>query len=79
MSTARGRIAKEGSHFDNTAGMPPVVSPIEITRVASRAERNAFIKFPFRIYAHDPVWVPPLLLERKEFLNREKTPILPAR
>ncbi len=54
--------------------MPPQVSPIEITRVASRAERDAFIKFPFRIYAHDPVWVPPLLLERKQFLNREKHP-----
>jgi hypothetical protein len=50
------------------------VPQIEITRVASRAERDAFIKFPWRIYANDPAWVPPLLLERKEFLNREKHP-----
>ena len=47
---------------------------IEITQVGSRAERDAFIKFPWRIYAKDPAWVPPLLLERKEFLNREKHP-----
>ena len=47
---------------------------IEITQVASRAERDAFIRFPWRIYANDPAWVPPLLLERKEFLNREKHP-----
>src|SRR3984893_12511222 len=47
---------------------------IEITRVGSRAERDAFIKFPWRIYASDPAWVPPLLLERKEFLNRKKHP-----
>lgn len=47
---------------------------IEVTRVRSSAERDAFIKFPWRIYANDPVWVPPLLLERKEFLNREKHP-----
>lgn len=47
---------------------------IEITRVQSRAERDAFIKFPWRIYANDPAWVPPLLLERKEFLNRAKHP-----
>ena len=47
---------------------------IEITRVASRAERDAFVKFPWRIYANDPVWVPPLMLERKEFLDRRKHP-----
>jgi len=50
------------------------VAQIEITRVASKAERDAFIKFPWKIYANDPVWVPPLLLERKEFLDREKHP-----
>ena len=50
------------------------MSQIEITRVGSRAERDAFIKFPWRIYANDPAWVPPLLLERKEFLNRQKHP-----
>jgi GNAT superfamily N-acetyltransferase len=50
------------------------VSQIEINQVVSRAERDAFIKFPWRIYTNDPVWVPPLLLERKEFLNREKHP-----
>ena len=47
---------------------------IEITQVVSRAERDAFIKFPWRIYANDPVWVPPLLIERKKFLNRKKHP-----
>jgi GNAT superfamily N-acetyltransferase len=48
-----------------------VVPQIEITQVESRAERDAFIKFPWRIYANDPAWVPPLLIERKEFLSRE--------
>jgi GNAT superfamily N-acetyltransferase len=51
-----------------------VVGQIEITRVVSRAERNAFIKFPWQIYANDPAWVPPLLVERKAFLNRRKHP-----
>jgi len=50
------------------------VSRIEITQVRSRAERDAFVKFPWRIYANDPVWVPPLLLERKEFIDRRKHP-----
>jgi len=47
---------------------------VEITEVASKAERDAFIKFPWRIYKDDPAWVPPLLLERKEFLDRAKHP-----
>jgi GNAT superfamily N-acetyltransferase len=50
------------------------VASIEIIKVTSRAERDAFIKFPWRIYASDPVWVPPLLLERREFLSRRKHP-----
>ena len=47
---------------------------IEVTQVASAAERTAFIKFPWRIYEEDPVWVPPLIIERKEFLDRDKHP-----
>ena len=50
------------------------MSQIEITRVASSSERDTFIKFPWRIYEHDPVWVPPLLIERKQFLDRKKHP-----
>jgi GNAT superfamily N-acetyltransferase len=47
---------------------------IRITQVVSRAERDAFIKFPWSIYRNDPAWVPPLLIERKEFLDRKKHP-----
>jgi GNAT superfamily N-acetyltransferase len=50
------------------------VPQVEITQIASRAARDAFVKFPWRIYANDPAWVPPLLLERKQFLNRQKHP-----
>ena len=48
--------------------------PVDITQVASKRERDAFIKFPWRIYQGDPAWVPPLLLERKEFLDQKKHP-----
>jgi GNAT superfamily N-acetyltransferase len=50
------------------------VSKIEISEVSSRPERNAFIKFPWRIYASDPAWVPPLIIERKAFLDRKRHP-----
>ncbi len=44
---------------------------IEVTQVNSPKELSAFIKFPWRIYTNDPAWVPPLLIERKEFLSRK--------
>jgi GNAT superfamily N-acetyltransferase len=50
------------------------VGQIEITKIGSAADRDAFIKLPWKIYQNDPVWVPPLLIERKEFIDREKHP-----
>src|ERR1043165_6450895 len=50
------------------------VAKIEITKVTSKADLKTFIEFPWRIYQNDPAWVPPLLIERKEFLDREKHP-----
>jgi GNAT superfamily N-acetyltransferase len=50
------------------------VSDIEISEVNSRRERDAFIKFQWQIYSNDPAWVPPLIVERKAFLNRNRHP-----
>ena len=47
---------------------------IEVQQVTSKADRDAFIKFPWSIYGNDPVWVPPLIIERKEFLDQDKHP-----
>jgi GNAT superfamily N-acetyltransferase len=33
-----------------------------------------FIKFPWQVYKGDHNWVPPLIVERKDFLDREKNP-----
>jgi len=50
------------------------VSPIEVSSVRCPKDRNAFIKFPWQIYKGDPAWVPPLILERKAFLDRKRHP-----
>ena len=47
---------------------------IEVSEVSSPRERNAFIKFPWRIYVNDRAWVPPLIIERKAFLDRKRHP-----
>ena len=50
------------------------MSNIAVSTVRSNKERDEFIKFQWRIYQDDPAWVPPLLIERKEFLDRDKHP-----
>src|SRR5437868_13511361 len=47
---------------------------VDVSTVESTSDRDAFIKFQWRIYRDDPAWVPPVLIERKDFLNREKQP-----
>ena len=47
---------------------------IEVSEVTSRRERDAFIKFQWQIYDSDPAWVPPLIVERKKFLDRKRHP-----
>jgi GNAT superfamily N-acetyltransferase len=37
-------------------------------------DTKAFIIFPWQVYANDPLWVPPLRIERKAFLNPRKNP-----
>lgn len=43
--------------------------PIRVLPVRSAAERRTFLHFPWRIYRRDPLWVPPLLPERRARLD----------
>src|SRR4051812_42429032 len=47
---------------------------IQVSTVQTASERNAFIDFQWQINRDDPAWVPPLIIERKEFLDRKKHP-----
>lgn len=47
---------------------------IEIVEVKSKADLKRFVKLPWRIYAGDPNWVPPLIVERLAFFDRKKNP-----
>jgi hypothetical protein len=47
---------------------------VEVVAVNSPAEMDRFIRLPFALYASDPNWVPPLLLEREEALSPKKNP-----
>jgi GNAT superfamily N-acetyltransferase len=51
---------------------PAAVSAVTITPVQSAQDRDAFVLFPYALYRDDPNWVPPLIMERKDFLNPRK-------
>jgi hypothetical protein len=48
--------------------------PFTIRPVSSSSDLKKFIRLPWKIYKNDPAWTPPLLMERKEFLDPKKNP-----
>jgi hypothetical protein len=51
-----------------------MMQEVTVKNVTNKSELNQFIKFPFKIYKGDPYWVPPLLMEQKTLLNKQKNP-----
>lgn len=48
------------------------MSDLSITPVTTKSERKAFVDLPFRLYADDPHWVPPLKGEALGLITPEK-------
>ncbi|HMJ02541.1 MAG TPA: hypothetical protein VK506_06345, partial [Conexibacter sp.] len=47
---------------------------LDVRPVASKRDLTTFIKLPWRLYRNEPNWVPPLVFERRQFLDRRKNP-----
>ena len=45
---------------------------VMIKKVETQQQRRRFATFPWQIYRHDPLWVPPLIPERMKQLNPQK-------
>jgi GNAT superfamily N-acetyltransferase len=50
------------------------MSNIEIKTLHPTKDILKFIKFAWKIYKGDPYWVPPLLMDKKKLLNKDKNP-----
>ena len=48
----------------------PVGSKITVRPVMTYRDMSKFIEIPWRVYANDPLWVPPLRLERRFHFSR---------
>ncbi|MBN1579072.1 MAG: GNAT family N-acetyltransferase [Anaerolineae bacterium] len=47
---------------------------IEIRPVHTKADRHAFLTFPWQIYRDDPLWVPPLIPEQIKIVDPQRGP-----
>jgi GNAT superfamily N-acetyltransferase len=47
---------------------------LTIQPIRTPQERLGFIHFQWEVYKDDPLWVPPLISERVEFLDKERNP-----
>src|ERR671938_119705 len=47
---------------------------VEVTAATGKGDLDAFIKLPFRLYRNERNWVPPLISERRRFLDRARNP-----
>src|SRR5262245_31801500 len=51
-----------------------LATSLRIQTIEDRRTLKQFLLIPARLYAADPNWVPPLLVERLEHLNPRKNP-----
>ena len=44
-------------------------SSVQVEPVRTAGDRRTFLEFPWRIYRGDPLWVPPLLSDRRRTID----------
>jgi GNAT superfamily N-acetyltransferase len=52
-----------------------VAAGLTIQPASGPGDIEQYIRFPFELYRQSPHWVPPLLMERRDFLNPRKNPV----
>lgn len=51
------------------------MSEIVIREIEGRDQLTAFVKFPFELYKNNPFWVPPIIKEELEMLDKKVNPV----
>jgi len=52
------------------------LTPYRLRRILTSQDRRKFIKFPWKIYAKDPHWIPPQVSRQKKFIDKRHNPFL---
>ncbi len=48
---------------------------VSLKQISSKRELKEFVTFPFKLYKDSPYWVPPLINDEMETLDKEKNPV----
>lgn len=47
---------------------------VDVQPIQTRSDHRQFLKFPWSVYRDYPMWVPPLLMDRRKLMDRKKNP-----
>ncbi|MGB0121779.1 MAG: hypothetical protein WBP55_12585, partial [Solirubrobacterales bacterium] len=50
------------------------MSDLVVRKVENKRDLKKFVKVPFTVHKNHAEWVPPLIMDRMQFLNRDKNP-----
>jgi GNAT superfamily N-acetyltransferase len=50
------------------------MNDVVVRKLAAKQDTRAFIRLLWKIYKDDPMWVPPLMMDRRKLMDREKNP-----
>ena len=56
------------------APFAPRASDVSVIEVKTSAERDAFVRFQPEHYANDPLYVPQIVAERRDFVDLSRNP-----
>jgi GNAT superfamily N-acetyltransferase len=48
------------------------MTTLKVIPVTTKQDLDAFITFPWKVYSADPYWVPPMIPDRRDFLDPQK-------
>lgn len=50
------------------------MSEVSVQPIVTRRDGEVFVRLPWKIYANNPVWIPPLLTDRRKLIDRKRNP-----
>jgi hypothetical protein len=69
-----GEEPSEKKSFPSKGANIKLMSAVRVAEVQTRRERKAFVRFPMRLFAGCPFFVPPLVFDELETLSPKKNP-----
>jgi GNAT superfamily N-acetyltransferase len=74
LAPAANQKGRETMSSSSVTLPPAYATSVTVEPIASRRDRMRLIKFPWKVYANIPQWVPPLIFERRMYFDPARNP-----